>query len=200
MHDKQERLYFFARDAYPIYLIAQQIVTKFNLRIEIRYLRVSRYSLRIPEYHLLGEKCLDRIFLSGIDVSLYQILKRAELSEEEMYQVEKEIHYRRPLKQNLNPKEIAELKKQVLVCCREGTTNLLDMIYIHSRDAYANAFGYLKQEGLLDSVRYAVVDSGWVGTIQKSIRTLLAQEKPKIHIQGYYFGLYELPEERNGCT
>ena len=74
------------------------------------------------------------------------------------------------------------------------------MIYIHSRDAYANAFGYLKQEGLLDSVRYAVVDSGWVGTIPKSIRTLLAQEKPKIHIQGYYFGLYELPEERNGCT
>ncbi len=95
-----------------MYLIAQQIVTKFNLRIEIRYLRVSRYSLRIPEYHLLGEKCLDRIFLSGIDVSLYQILKRAELNEEEMYQVEKEIHYRRPLKQNLNPKEITELKNR----------------------------------------------------------------------------------------
>lgn len=200
LQDKQERLYFLARDAYPMYLIAQQIVTKFNLRIEIRYLRVSRYSLRIPEYHLLGEKCLDRIFLSGIDVSLYQILKRAELNEEEMYQVEKEIHYRRPLKQNLNPKEITELKKQVLVCCREGSTNLLNMIYTHSRDAYANALGYLKQEGLLDSVRYAVVDSGWVGTIQKSIRTLLAQERPEIHIQGYYFGLYELPEERNGCT
>ena len=57
---------------------------------------------------------------------------------------------------------MSRIKKQVLVCCREGTTNLLDMIYIHSRDAYANAFGYLKQEGLLDSVRYAVVDSGWV--------------------------------------
>ncbi len=77
---------------------------------------------------------------------------------------------------------------------------MLNMIYTHSRDAYANALGYLKQEGLLDSVRYAVVDSGWVGTIQKSIRTLLAQERPEIHIQGYYFGLYELPEERNGCT
>ena len=55
LQDKQERLYFLARDAYPMYLIAQQIVTKFNLQIEIRYLRVSRYSLRIPEYHLLGE-------------------------------------------------------------------------------------------------------------------------------------------------
>lgn len=36
LQDKQERLYFLARDAYPMYLIAQQIVTKFNLRIEIR--------------------------------------------------------------------------------------------------------------------------------------------------------------------
>ena len=79
VRDGYKRLYFLARDAYPMYLVARKLTEKLNVPVEICYLRVSRYSLRIPEYHLLGEQCLDRIFLSGIDVSLYQILKRAGL-------------------------------------------------------------------------------------------------------------------------
>ena len=199
LHDGQERLYFLARDAYPMYYVAKQLVRMLKIKIEIRYLRVSRYSLRIPEYHLIGEQCLDRIFLSGIDVSLYQILNRAGLDEEEMLCVSKQIHYEKSLKKNLNPREIRKLKDDVLRCCREHKTDLLDKINKRSRSAYAATIGYLKQEGLLDPVRYAVVDSGWVGTIQQSLRTLLAQENPEIQIAGYYFGLYAIPEKSVGC-
>lgn len=200
VHDGQERLYFLARDAYPMYYAAGQLAKVLKLNIEIRYLRVSRYSLRIPEYHLMGEKCLDRIFLSGIDVSLYQILKRAGLKEEEIISVSRQIHYDKPLNKNLNPKQIAELKRQILQSCRDKENNLLDLINMRSQKAYADTLGYLKQEGLLDTTRYAVVDSGWVGTIQQSLRTLLAQENPELQINGYYFGLYALPEQRTGCS
>ena len=39
----------------------------------------------------------------------------------------------------------------------------------HSKEAYGTAIGYLTQEGLLEPVSYALVDSGWIGTIQQSI-------------------------------
>lgn len=198
--DGQERLYFLARDAYPMYVAAKDLAESMDIPIEIRYLRVSRYSLRIPEYHLLGENCLDRIFLSGIDVSFYQILKRAGLCQDEIYRISEELQCDKILRKNLNPREIADLKRYVKQCCKEHKTDMLEIIYANSKAAYDNTLGYLKQEGLLDSVRYAVVDSGWVGTIQKSIQTLVAQIQPKRQIDGYYFGLYELPEEHSGCN
>lgn len=199
VRDRKKRLYFLARDAYPMYLVAKALTEKMNIPIEIRYLRVSRYSLRIPEYHLLGEKCLDRIFLSGIDVSLYQIWKRAGLNNEEIDHISEELHCDRILHKNLNPREIAEFKQYVRQCCREHKTDLLKMIYERSKVAYDNTLSYLKREGLLEPVRYGVVDSGWVGTIQQSLRNILAQTQPEIQITGYYFGLYALPGERSGC-
>ena len=42
---------------------------------------------------------------------------------------------------------------------------MLEKIYEKSDAAYETTIGYLRQEGLLDNVRYAIVDSGWVGTI-----------------------------------
>lgn len=85
----------------------------FTYSHRICYLRVSRYALRIPEYHLLGDACLDRIFLSGIDISFYQILNRAALSEEEMIAVCREINYQRSLHATLNRKEIFNLRERV---------------------------------------------------------------------------------------
>ena len=195
----KKRLYFLARDGYQMYLAARQLCKQYDLDIECRYLKVSRYAVRVPEYHLLGDACLDRIFLSGIDISFYQILNRAALSEEEMIAVCREINYQRSLHATLNRKEIFNLRERVKKCCAEGTTHLLERIYEKSDAAYETTIGYLRQEGLLDNVRYAIVDSGWVGTIQKSLQTLLAQEKPGITLTGYYFGLYEYPVNRNNC-
>ena len=114
----QKRLYFLARDAYPMYVAAKKMAERMRLDLDIRYVRVSRYSLRIPEYHLLREECLERIFLSGIDVSLYQILNRAGLEEAEMQEVCRDIQYKRNLRETLNRKEILDLKDYVKTCCQ----------------------------------------------------------------------------------
>lgn len=200
IQDKKERLYFLSRDAYPMYLTAKKITEQLNIGPDCRYLRVSRYSLRIPEYHLMGEACLDRIFLSGIDVSFYQILKRTGLTKEQMRIICKELDYEKEVEQILNRKEIIDLKETVKIACNQGKTSLLDMVYEKSKTTYEAAIGYLEQEGLLDDVSWAIVDSGWVGTIQKSIQTLLYSKKEGIQICGYYFGLYELPADRGGCN
>ncbi|SDB30131.1 hypothetical protein [Eubacterium oxidoreducens] len=199
LEDGIERLYFLARDAYPMYLAAQEITKGLKLPIECRYLRVSRYALRMPEYHLVGEACLERIFLSGINVTLKQILLRANLSEDEMVRVAKQIGSEKNLEQILNRREILELKECVREKCRQGECDLLDLIYDKSKAAYKQAMGYLTQEGLLEDVRWGVVDSGWVGTIQKSLYHLLRTRKDELIVRGYYFGLYELPRDQQGC-
>ena len=76
-------LYFLARDGYQMYLAARQLCKQYDLDIECRYLKVSRYAVRVPEYHLLGERCLERICVGGIDVTFEKIMQRAALTDKE---------------------------------------------------------------------------------------------------------------------
>lgn len=185
-----KRLYFLARDGYQMFLLAKYMVAKYNLEIDCRYLYVSRYAIRIPEYHLSGEKCLDYICSGGIDVTFDKIMKRAGLTDEEALTVAKECGWDTDYERVLNYQEVLNLRK-VLV----ESKKFLPMVYAHSKAAYANAVGYLEQEGLMDNVSYAFVDSGWVGTLQKSIAHLVHSVNKDVRVRGFYFGMYEYPSE-----
>ena len=84
---RKKRLYFLARDGYQMYLAAQQLCKQYDLDIECRYLKVSRYAVRVPEYHLLGERCLERICVGGIDVTFEKIMQRAALTDKEAEEI-----------------------------------------------------------------------------------------------------------------
>ena len=183
-----KRLYFLSRDGYQMFLVAKDLCRKMNIDIEIRYLNVSRYSMRVPEYAMLGEKCLDRIFIGGIDVTFRRIMKRAALTDDEINDVAAECGISDELDRLLNYQEIITLKNKFA-----SNRKLLDYIQKHSKEAYPNAIGYLKQEGLLDDIKYGLVDSGWVGTLQQTIRHLTQKDR----IDGFYFGLYETPRDED---
>ena len=185
-----KRLYFLARDGYPFYMTARHLCNAWNIDIECRYLSVSRYAIRLPEYHLLGKGCLDRICIGGIDITFRKILKRAALTDAEIMHIAEVSGYSAAIDKILNYKEIMELKKVL-----NNIDIVFEYIFEHSRPAYDNAIGYLTQEGLLDGTRYAFVDSGWTGTLQQSIQNLLRTKKRHITLEGFYFGLYELPEK-----
>ncbi len=183
-----KRLYFLSRDGYQMFLVAKDLCQKMDVDIEIRYLNVSRYSMRVPEYAMLGEKCLDRIFIGGIDVTFRRIMKRAALTDDEINDVAAECGISDELDRLLNYQEIITLKNKFA-----SNRKLLDYIQKHSKEAYPNAIGYLKQEGLLDDIKYGLVDSGWVGTLQQTIRHLTQKDR----IDGFYFGLYETPRDED---
>ena len=71
----------------------------------------------------------------------------------------------------------------------QKNNKFLKYVMAHSREEYPNVIGYLKQEGLLDDISYAIVDSGWVGSIQKSISHLVestgCNRKLTVFILGY---------------
>lgn len=185
----KKRLYFLARDGWQMYLVARELVKAMGLDIDCRYLRVSRYALRVPEYHLLGEKCLDRICIGGIDVTFEKIMKRAALTDSQAMEIAMLCGWQSRYKNILNYQEIVSLKSELY-----KQKKLFEYIYQHSREAYPAAVGYFRQEGLLDDIPYAFVDSGWTGTQQQSLKNLLVSIKPDISAEGYYFGLYEVPD------
>lgn len=184
----KRRLYFLSRDGYQMYLIALTLARLRNLQIECRYLYVSRYSVRLPGYHLDLDKSIDRICTGGIDVTLERILYRAGLSREEIREVIAEIGWQDKKQDILNYRQIRKLKKLL------NRTNILQYVKGHSQAEYEAAIGYLEQEGLLSDIPYAIVDSGWVGTMQESIQTLVQSKRPEIKLEGYYFGIYEIPK------
>lgn len=180
----KRRLYFLARDGYQMYLVAQKLCMIQKIPIECRYLKVSRYSMRIPEYHLLKEKCVDYICTGGIDVTVERIMKRAGLDES----MANNFLTLNSSKRLLNYKEIMTLKEEL-----RGNQAFLNQVAKVSKEAYKPALQYLRQEGLFDGTSFALVDSGWIGTLQKTIAHLI--DKPDL--EGYYFGLYEIPKGAN---
>lgn len=185
----KKRLYFLSRDGYQMYLTALRLTRLHKINIECRYLYVSRFSMRLPQYHLDPDRGIDRICTGGIDVTVNRILQRAALTVEEAAEIVEAAGWQNREHDILNYREIQKLK-EVLRC----RTNICKYLEAHSLEEYENAMGYLEQEGLLSDVPFAIVDSGWVGTLQESIQTLIRSKCPELKIEGYYFGLYELPQ------
>ncbi len=191
------RIYFLARDGYPMYRAAQ-ILSRQNLAgrsgsaerpIELRYLKCSRYALRIPWFHLIGTQAVEQICLGGIDVTLQKVLKRAGLTEEEVCRTARRMGRAGERNRILSRQELQGLREILL-----RDQQFWEDVSAHARAAYEPAMGYFRQEGLLDDVPAAVADSGWTGSMQQTLGRLLQSGGRKEGLDGYYFGLYHLPE------
>ena len=186
-------LYFLARDAYFDYKIAEKYVKAFDLKIECRYLCVSRLSLRVPLYHRDIEQALSYITLSGVDVTPEKVINRAGISsdKEEPF-IQKISEYL-----GIGPNEqiprhrLGEVKNLL-----KEDDEFLRILTENSKSKFDEAINYLKEAGFHKKEKIAIVDSGWVGSIQQSLnefRKCLGVQTP---IDGYYYGLYEIPA---GC-
>lgn len=190
INDGKKRLYFLSRDGYQMYLAARKLADINGIDIECRYLNVSRYALRVPEYHLIQEKCLARICIGGIDVTFEKVMRRAGLTDEEGREVAKLCGYEESYSDVISYRQVMDLKDIL-----RKQSSFLEYVYKHSRESYESALGYLKQEGLLDEIPYAIVDSGWIGTLHQSLNNLLKSCGKDQKMYGYYFGLYETPKD-----
>ena len=188
MHQGKKRLYFLARDGYFMYLAAKMFCEKFQIPIECRYLCCSRYSIRIPLFHLNIEDALEYICRGGIEVTMEKILNRSGLTKDEQKEVL--INLKIPILQNesIPYAKLAEIKNLLKNCD-------IFIVYMckHSEEELPNLKGYLKQEGLLDDIDSAIIDSGWIGSMQKVLNEVLEKMGHTKKMEGYYWGLYELP-------
>lgn len=184
-----KRLYFLARDGYFMYRAAQIYAEKFHIPTELRYVSCSRYSLRIPMYHLAPQDALDYICRFSLDVTLYRILERAGLDKEEQAQVLADISMEDAAFEIIPYAELGKIREKL-----SNSVIFMEAMLRRSREAYPLTAGYLRQEGMLDGERDAIVDSGWVGSMQKTLMQILKAMGRTEPLEGYYWGLYELPD------
>lgn len=181
------RLYFLSRDGWHMLAVAQMIKEERKSDLELRYLYCSRYALQLPAYHL-REDYIEQICTGGKAISLEQVLKRGGLSAEE---VEHTLMLHNLSDQGQCPlsyQQIQGLKRTLRL-----DSYFCGLVQAHSMEAYDACVGYLRQEGLFDSTVSAIVDSGWTGGMQEALGHILSAGGKERAVEGYYFGLYELP-------
>lgn len=183
------KLYFLARDGYTLKKIADLFCRKFDLNISTEYLYCSRAAFRMPTYHFIGGEAFDLLLQWGYRVTPKSVLQRAELSVEERREVYREC-------------DVSEADEEKLLSRRQFDTYaqrlrrsglLRALLYKKSAAAYQNAIGYLKQEGLFQENPVAVVDSGWTGSMQRSLRQLMEFAGYQGQFTGFYFGMFAAP-------
>lgn len=205
MAEGKGRLYFVARDGYLMYCLARVFCRTLELPVECRYLYCSRYSLRIPAFHLDMEGALDFICRGGIDVTMEKILNRSGICGKDKRKVLRMLRLPYARDEVIPYAKLKEVRRRLAECeyflqCVEG----------NSRQRMPELAGYLRQEGLLAGTNadalgvpfagndYALVDSGWTGSMQKTLGEVLTFLGRKEPLKGYYFGLYELPKGVEG--
>ncbi len=187
---KFNKIYFLARDGYILRNITKKICKKRSLNIECKYLYCSRMSLRMPTYFFIGDEAYDLLLLFGYHMSAYTLLKRIELSDYEIDMVCQEVGIE-------NKEEIVSANEyKIIVAKIRKSVYYKDLMLKKSKYAYDATIGYLKQEGLFDDEQVVIVDSGWSGSMQRSLRQLLGKAGYQGKIYGMYFGMYNAPKEK----
>lgn len=186
---KIKRLYFLSRDGYLMYTAARIICNEKKLPVECRYLFCSRFSLRVPLFHLDMEQALDYICARGTEVTPEKVLKRSGFLENEIPDIFLHVKIPFALDQTLSVADLCVLRRKL-----SNSPYFLKAVENNSKKHFPALCGYFKQEGLLDEIPIGIVDSGWIGSIQKTIVKGCTAFGKKCNIEGFYWGLYELPE------
>ena len=182
-------LWFLARDGYLLREIALCFCKQFHLPIDCRYLYVSRASLRMPTYHFIGDEAWELLTHNGYYVTPRSLLQRAELNREQRSAVYEDCGMKAPDETCLlNHAEMDAWRNALKI-----SPVYHKFVREKSKAVYQDAIGYLRQEGLFDQDHVALVDTGWTGSMQRSIRQLLQSDGYIGTFTGFYYGMYAAP-------
>ena len=187
------RLWFLARDGYLPYLIARKICVLRGLRVECKYLYCSRKSLRSASYHLISDGEISaQLFTFGYYVSLDSFLARLDIGEQKRREIIRELGVKNP-DVPLSRDEFSKICDRV-----SADREIFEIIRAHSKEKYSSAISYFESVGLTECDTVAIVDSGWTGSMQHSLKVLLDSLGYKGKLLGFYFGMYSDKDRSDG--
>jgi predicted HAD superfamily hydrolase len=185
------RLYFVSRDGQILKRIADLLCARLGWTIDCRYLLGSRQAWHLPGLDRLDQAALDWLAMERAQEPLRSMLARAGLTPEQLQPALQRHGFGDPATYDMpapTPRLVALLRDP------EVEAMLLAAAAV-SRQA---ALGYLRQEGLFDSVPHAIVDLGWHGRLQRSLGRLLqlgSADGVAPELSGFYLALRSRPAE-----
>lgn len=180
-----EVLYFLARDGYLLHKIAVKICQYYKLNIKCRYLYCSRLSLRMPTYGYIGQEAWDLIFEKSKLLSINVILERLLFTENEKKQLLSSCNIDIDLKKSLSKNEFNVIKQKII-----NNQTFKYILNKKSQISFENIVSYFRQENIFNYKYIGIVDSGWNGSMQRSLRQIFDRANVKIKISGFYFGSF----------
>lgn len=191
-----KRLYFLARDSYLMYHIALILCKKLNLNIKCSYFYCSRYSLRMAAYRFFDDCAYEKLFIHSYKLSPYNMLKRAGFSKDERLAVYKETGI-----VPVNERAVMGKSEFDDFCKRVKETKRFEKIIKEKSDiAYKNTILYIKQEYFQNYDTVGIVDLGWTGSLQYTLKKLLESADIKTNITGFYIGMLDKPPVKKGSV
>lgn len=183
-----ERLYFVSRDGQVLHEVAQGLAGRADGPSDLRYLYGSRQAWNLPAITRIDEDHLAWILFATDFRSVRSILARVKLTPEEISAVLTASGFAPPAwSENLRPQQVRSLG--VLL----QTPPVAARIIATAEAQRAVLVQYLDQEGLMDDVRYGVVDIGWRGRMGANLSTVLRDAGATGPSAFYYFGLQGAP-------
>jgi hypothetical protein len=182
-----KNLYFLSRDGQILYYIAKIIIEKReDYNINCHYLYASRQLWHLPSIESsIGDSELEWILQNANVNDFTSILKKVELEYSEIEKYAKEFGLKPGSKANSS-----ELQAFKQFFCEPDVVKLVVKKAQKKREALLK---YFEQEGLLNNNNIAIVDLGWHGNLQKSLRKILdiAYKNNSYQIYGFYLKLLE---------
>lgn len=185
---KIERVYFCARDGYLLKQAWDTLGFDEILGIKSRYLYVSRASLNIASGiansspNRLSHDLLTFLSSSAGKTTVKEAIDRAGLSAQTLINNDALVTF--------GDLDVVLIWNQNVNIFEEMLQRHASVVYQVLFSRYSNCIAYLKQEGLFLDGRQAMVDLGWHGTMQRSLRSLLLRENGTSELFGFYYGLW----------
>lgn len=181
-----ERLYFVARDGQILLKIAKIICKNWGYKMDCRYLYGSRQAWHFPSIIQIGETELDWILDDTEFLSIQSICERVNIFPKQIENCLQSFGFNElSWNKNLSSGQ-RTLFKQVL-----SQDVVRSLITSTAADYRQETLGYFRQEGLDSSIRFAIVDIGWHGRLQCSLRKILDSDNSTHQdgLIGFYFAL-----------
>ena len=187
------RLYFMARDGFIMYRMALSLCEAWGIDLECRYFYCSRYVLRLPLYIFAREYALDLMFQRGAYTTALMVLLRAGIKQHDAFEILSVIDW--PAQRRLNSSDFGILRTRLL------NDSPFDQFATEAAiQAEKQVRAYFIQEcGDTASVPFALVDSGWLGSIQEGFFRVYSHvfNRPA-NLDGYYFGMFARGNPQSG--
>lgn len=183
-----QRLYFLARDGYQMYHIADKICRQNRFNIKCSYFYCSRYSFRMAAYRFFDDTAYKKLFINSYKLTARHMLERAGFNEEERSIIYDEIGFKQ--------KENAVMgRSEFAVFCRHirNSISFNGMLKEKSERAYQSTISYMHQEEMQKYSKIGIVDLGWTGSLQYTLKKLLVSDDIHSEVYGFYMGMLDTP-------
>jgi predicted HAD superfamily hydrolase len=181
-----KKVWFVARDGQIMMKIARQLISNFQLNLEIGYLYATRQLLHLASLEVVDDRALDWITGGAGVLPIDAVLQRVGLTVEDVRG--ELVRYGLPTEKSLSWANMPILRSFF------GDPLVASKIQSRAAQSRADLIRYYQDCNLAGLEKFVIADVGWRGNVLLSLSKLIGMSAARQHTY-LYFGLYSRPTE-----